>query len=69
MRAVGRIEGGIDGINKRLDFVNGRLNKSEDNINDLQSFNDNLKGKITAWSVLGGAAITGIWEFFKSRVL
>lgn len=37
IRAIGNLEGKIDGINRRLDITNGRIAKSEDNIANLKT--------------------------------
>ena len=47
MRAIGRIEGKIDGILEQATKTNGRVTKLESQISTLTSFKDNLNGKIT----------------------
>jgi hypothetical protein len=46
MYKLGKIEGGIDGINKRLDVANGRLTEHGKQIDHLEDFTATLKGKI-----------------------
>lgn len=52
MRAIGRIEGKIDGILEQATKTNGRVTRLEDEVNTLQAFKDNLNGKIT---IIAGA--------------
>lgn len=52
MRAIGRIEGKIDGILEQATKTNGRVTRLEGEINTLQAFKDNLTGKIT---IIAGA--------------
>lgn len=46
MRAIGRIEGKIDGILEQATKTHSRVDKLELDVNALQSFRDNLKGKM-----------------------
>lgn len=63
MRAIGALEGtmqtGFEGVNQRLDFANGRLNKHDDEISSLQlTRSENIgKDKALGWvgSVIAGA--------------
>lgn len=68
MRAIGRIEGGIQGINQRLDVVNGRLNKHSDKINELEKFSDQLTGKMTIVAAVVGGGVAVFWEFIKKKL-
>lgn len=61
----GREEGKIDGINQRLDTVNGRLGKHDDRLGILDSFKDNLKGKVAVISLLVG----GIGAFLGNLII
>lgn len=67
MLAIGRLEGKVDtgfgAINQRLDTVNSRLNKHDDKISGLQSFQDKLVGKQTALSAAAGIVfgLVGAW--------
>lgn len=65
--AIGRLEGkvetGFDGVKQRLDYANGRLNKHDEKIQALQSFQDKLVGKQTALSAASGIVfgLLGAW--------
>jgi len=52
-RAIGKLEGKVDGINARLDKTNGALSKHDDRINTLEDSVSNMKGKSV---ILGGIA-------------
>ena len=54
IKALGNIEGKIDGINKRLDLMNGSLGKHETRINDNEHKIDIATGKATAIGALLG---------------
>lgn len=51
---LGEISGKLDAINQRLDKINGTLDKHDGKINELEKFKDNLQGKMTIISTLGG---------------
>jgi len=53
LKALGNIEGKIDGINKRLDKINGSLSNHDDRINLNEHKVDTLSGKI---KVIGALA-------------
>lgn len=55
MRALGNIEGKLDGTNQRLDTINGRLNRHDTKIDDIDLWRANLKGMIAIITVVGGA--------------
>lgn len=66
-RSLGRIEGKVDGINQRLDKVNGTLKDHSDKINLLETFRDNLQGRMTIIGAIAGflgALITTIINRF-----
>lgn len=63
-RALGRIEGKIDGIVSHIEKVDTLLKTHDDKINLLETFRDNLTGKI---SILG--AIAGIIGFLITKVI
>jgi len=59
-RVLGQIEGKVDGINKRLDIMNGS-NKTRDNrINELEHSVDTMKGKTAIIVALSLAFLSGI---------
>jgi hypothetical protein len=64
-RTLGEILGKVEGINKRLDITNGRTSKNEEKISCLQSFQDNLVGKISVIVVLVNVAIMFVTSFLK----
>jgi len=51
---LGEISGKLDAINQRLDKINGTLDKHDGKIDELEKFKDNLQGKMTIISTLGG---------------
>ena len=67
MRAIGRLEGKVDGINQRLDSTNGSIKTHDDKIRSLEIDVASIK---TTASILGGAAgllITIIWSYIKDK--
>ena len=69
-RSLGRIEGGIQAINNRLDKINGTLAEHEDKLNAFETFKDNLKGQMTIFGAITGfvgAIITMIINRFISK--
>ena len=67
-RAIGRLEGKVDGINNRLDRINGSLGNHDDRINDLESSCSSIKGQASILGILGGiivSAIVASIKFFK----
>ena len=72
-RSLGRIEGKIDGINQRLDKMNGTLKSHDEKIDDLEGFVNEIKGQekqITKIASIGGAIAGGFitavyWIFSK----
>lgn len=63
-RALGRIEGKLDSVIARIDKVDATIITHDDKINLLETFRDNLTGKI---SILG--AIAGIIGFLITKVI
>ena len=51
---LGEINGKLDSIKDRLDKMNGSILRHEDRINTLESFKDNLEGRMSIISALGG---------------
>lgn len=62
MVTLGKLLAGVDGINTRLDKVNGRLDKHDDAIQGLQAINDQEIGRKSAFNWLGtfGAGAIGL---------
>lgn len=52
MYMLGQIDSKLDGVNKRLDTVNGRLGKHDEHIATLNTFKDTLTGKLVMLSAL-----------------
>ena len=57
-RSLGEITGELKGINKRLDISNSNIAKNQDRINKLESFKDNLTGRITIIVIIAGTAVS-----------
>lgn len=55
---LGRLEGKVDGINLRLDKVNGSIKKHDDRINACETAIDQAKGGIKVGQIIWGAVIT-----------
>ena len=55
-RSLGEITGELKGVNQRLDTQNGNVAKCTDRINKLETFKDNLTGKITVIVIVAGTA-------------
>jgi len=53
-RAVGNLDGKVDGINNRLDKVNDNIAKNVKDIDALQTYRDTLKGKFRGIIILSG---------------
>lgn len=64
---LGEINGKLEGICQRLDKINGRLDRHDSKINELESFRDNLQGKLSIISSIGGF-IGGIISFWFSKL-
>ena len=47
MRALGSLESKVDGINRRLDSLNGRVSEVEDHSDKMQSWQDQSTGRIS----------------------
>lgn len=68
---LGEISGKLDAINKRLDKINGTLDKHDNKINELETFKDNLQGRMTVISTIGGfigGLITIIINYLTKRL-
>jgi hypothetical protein len=66
-RSLGRIESKVDAINQRLDSMNGSIKDHATQINNLESFRDNLQGRMTILGTIAGfigAMITAIINHF-----
>ena len=57
-RSLGIIEGKIDGINKRLDTSNGRIQKGEDRLNCIETEQDKMKGSTRTALWVWGTVLT-----------
>lgn len=62
-RILGKLLAEVEGINNRLDRVNGRLDKHDDKVNTLESFQDNATGRMTIIGAVTAFAvgILGSW--------
>lgn len=63
MRAIGNLEGKVDGINKRLDAQNGRVGKSEERILVLEKESAAEKARVGIVSAIGGGAATLLFKW------
>lgn len=70
MRSLGRLEAGLEAVIERLNKVNGRLDKHDDKIEELEARKNQGIGKIAIISTVGatifgliGAIISG--HYFK----
>ena len=68
MRAVGRLEGKVDGINQRLDGINGTLKNHDEKIGTLSNDVSQIKGKAAIIGSLFGAVAAVIGGFLKDRL-
>ena len=57
-RAIGKLEGKVDGINVRLDKTNGALGKQDDRINTLEDTVSNMKGKSVILGAVAGFIVS-----------
>lgn len=67
-RSIGRLEGKIDGVNNRLDKVNGSIGNHQGRLNNLETFCDSMKGKIVASALIisGAVAVVGLLlQYYK----
>lgn len=67
-----RLEGKVDGINERLDKVNGRVGEAEDEITALKlaQAKDNGKWSSSKWTMVSAIAVS-LWtaiEVFRAIV-
>ena len=64
MRALGHIEGGVEGIIERLDKINGRLDKHDDKIVEHSDFIGTWKGKFAIIAIIVSVGITLVINYF-----
>jgi len=73
LRAIGRLEGamteGFKAIHARQDVANGKLIKHDEKIDELESYRDQLKGRVAV--IAGGVGFVGslVVVWFKDRFL
>jgi len=71
-RSLGRLEGtintGFNAINERLDKLNGSIKTHEEKINLLETFRDNLQGRMSIIGAIGGVIGTLITIFFNKFI-
>jgi hypothetical protein len=69
---LGGIHEQLKGINARLDKVNGRLDRHDDAIAILESWRQNLKGKISVIAAITSVIVTffvSVLGFLLSRLI
>jgi hypothetical protein len=64
-RSLGRIEGKLDGLNKRIDVSNGRLIKHEQDLNKLKTGQTILKTKAAIFAAGGALIVLIVFEYVK----
>ncbi len=69
MRAIGRLEGKVDGINGRLDTANGRLKSHDDKIGNLETDMASIKAKATVLGGIAGITLSMIWNYVKNKLI
>jgi len=67
-RKIGELIGEVKGINKRLDTSNGNISKNQDRINKLESFKDNLTGRITIIVIIAGTAVSIVGSLLTTLI-
>jgi len=68
LQAIGELGGKVDGINKRLDTLNGTVKSHDKRINANESKIDNMTGKATMIGMIFGfigACIIALIGFFQ----
>jgi hypothetical protein len=68
MRSLGNLEAKVDGINERLDRINGTLEHHTEDIKDLELVNSERKGAWKVMVVIAGAVSTLIY-FVLNKLL
>ena len=63
--SLGRIEGKLDGLNKRIDVSNGRLIKHEQDLNKLKTGQTILKTKAAIFAAGGALIVLIVFEYVK----
>lgn len=71
MFMLGQMDGKLDGINTRLDTVNGRVGKHDESIISLRAYKDEANGKIKIigiiWGVTAAVITSAVSYFFFSN--
>ena len=60
MNMLGKIDGRLDGIDQRLSFSNNRLAKHDEQIDGIQSWQNNMKGKLSIIGIGWGLLVTAL---------
>lgn len=68
MRAIGRLEGKVDGMNDSIASFKVDIKEMRGIVDSHQSFIDNWKGRIIAVSVLAGFGSTFLIQWIKNKV-
>lgn len=68
MRSLGNLEGKVDGINERLDKLNGSVARHEKSIQGLDILNAERKGAWKVTAVVAGAVSTFIY-FLLNKII
>ena len=72
-RAIGRLEGKVDGINNRLDTKNGMCEKHLARLRIVESYQDKQKGISVLLGVVGAGTVLiakYVWSYLiKMRVI
>ena len=68
MRAIGRLEAGIQGVQNRLEKINGRIDAHDIKLDVQQSFLDVQKGRALIFGGISGGGIYAIIEIVKTLI-
>lgn len=64
MRGLGNIEGKVDGINQRLDKLNGSVAKQEERIKSLENDRSKILGLAAGIGSMSGIAVAWVKDKF-----
>ena len=68
MRALGNLEGKVDGINQRLDVVNGRLNSHAKSIGNFKLFQNTVQTRTGIIATVVGTVASLLASIFIKKL-